>query len=104
MTMKTATLTLCFTILATVLIAKPDKHWPAWRGPNANGSSTEGSYPAKWSETENLIWKAALPGKGCSTPVVWGEHILLTCAAKGNDAVLAFDWNGNKLWQTDVGQ
>ncbi|MGE4551243.1 MAG: PQQ-binding-like beta-propeller repeat protein [Opitutales bacterium] len=101
--MKAIKLILCSTIFAFLAWAQPEKHWPAWRGPNADGSAVAGSYPAKWSESKNLIWKAALPGKGCSTPVVWDEHILLTCPAKGQDAVLAFDWDGNKLWQTEVG-
>ena len=101
--MKATAIILTFSTLVSFIVAKPDKHWPAWRGPHANGSSAGGSYPAKWSETENLIWKAALPGKGCSTPVVWDDSILLTCAAKGQDAVLAFDWNGKKLWQTEIG-
>ena len=101
--MKTTAIILTFSIIVPFLAAKPDKHWPAWRGPNANGSSAGGSYPATWSDTKNVIWKAALPGKGCSTPAVWDESILLTCAAKGQDAVLAFDWNGKKLWQTEVG-
>ena len=72
-------------------MAEPDKHWPAWRGPDALGSTGKGSYPTKLSGAENLIWKVALPGKGCSTPVVWGDHILLTSPEEGNDCVVAFD-------------
>jgi outer membrane protein assembly factor BamB len=51
-----------------------------------------------------LIWKTPLPGKGCSTPVVWGERILLTCPVNGEDAVLGYDWEGEKLWQTTLGK
>jgi outer membrane protein assembly factor BamB len=81
----------------------PDKYWPAWRGADNSGSTVKGSYPAKFSNTENVLWKAELPGKGCSTPIVWGERIVLTCSAQGSDAILAYDWSGGKLWQTKVG-
>ena len=81
----------------------PDKHWPAWRGADNSGSTECGKYAAKFSNTENVAWKAELPGKGCSTPIVWGEKIVLTSGADGQDAVLAYDWNGEKLWQTAVG-
>ena len=100
--MKTKIFLLLFPICG-VLNAAPEKHWPAWRGPDSSGSSEGGSYPTKLSGTENLIWKALLPGKGCSTPVVWGERILLTCPVDGKDAVLGFDWEGEKLWQPTIG-
>lgn len=77
-------------------------NWPHWRGPDANGSAGEGSYPVKWDAT-NVLWKAALPGKGCSTPVVWDRRIFLTAPVHGQDAVLAFDWDGKPLWQTKLG-
>ena len=83
---------------------QPVKYWPAWRGADSSGSTTKGTYPAKFSNTENVLWKAELPGKGCSTPIVWGEKIVLTCAADGQDAVLVYDWLGKKIWQTSVGK
>ena len=46
----------------------------------------------------------ALPGKGCSTPIVWEDHIVLTAPVEGKDALLAFDWNGRKRWQVVLGQ
>ena len=100
--MKTKIFLLLFPVCG-ILNAAPEKHWPAWRGPDSSGSSEGGSYPTKLSGTENLIWKALLPGKGCSTPVVWGERILLTCPVDGKDAVLSYDWGGEKLWQTTIG-
>jgi outer membrane protein assembly factor BamB len=54
-------------------------HWPQWRGPDFNGMA-RGDAPLKWSDTENIKWKAAIPGRGFSTPVVWGEKIFLTTA------------------------
>jgi outer membrane protein assembly factor BamB len=54
-------------------------HWPQWRGPDFNGMA-RGDAPTKWSDSENIKWKAAIPGRGHSTPVVWGEKIFLTTA------------------------
>lgn len=56
----------------------------------------------KWS-AEKVLWKTPLPGKGCSTPVVWNERIYLTAPIEGKDAVLAFDAAGKRLWHTPLG-
>jgi outer membrane protein assembly factor BamB len=77
-------------------------NWSHWRGPNDNGSMSEGVYPVTW-DANTVLWKAQLPGKGCSTPVVWERRILLTAPVNGQDAVLAFDWDGKQLWQTTLG-
>ncbi len=82
--------------------AESDRNWPQWRGPQNNGCATEGNYPVKWDGT-NVLWKASLPGKGCSTPVVWGERIFLTAPVQDQDAALAFDWNGKQIWQMTFG-
>ncbi len=55
-------------------------NWPTWRGPNADGVALNGNPPLRWSETENIKWKIALPGSGDSTPVVWGDKMFLTTA------------------------
>ena len=54
--------------------------WPEFRGPLANGIVSEGRAPTKWSETENVAWKTALPGKGWSSPVVADGQVWLTTA------------------------
>jgi outer membrane protein assembly factor BamB len=55
-------------------------HWPQWRGPLGTGVAPNARPPVEWSETKHLRWKTALPGKGHSTPVVWGERVFLTAA------------------------
>jgi outer membrane protein assembly factor BamB len=62
-----------------------------------------GTYPERWNDTENLLWKTELPGKGCSTPVVWDHTIFVTAPVEGTDALLALDWNGQALWKTTFG-
>ncbi len=64
-------------ICATVSYAG---EWPQWRGPLANGWSADAQPPTKWDEQTNIRWKIALPGRGLSTPVVWGDVIYLTTA------------------------
>ncbi|HBJ84472.1 MAG TPA: quinonprotein alcohol dehydrogenase [Verrucomicrobiales bacterium] len=55
-------------------------HWPEWRGPSAQGQASASGLPETWSETSNVAWKTPLPGRGHSTPVMWGDHIWLTTA------------------------
>lgn len=54
-------------------------HWPQWRGPFSNGMA-RGDAPTAWSDTSNIKWKADIPGRGHSTPVIWGDRIFLTTA------------------------
>ena len=86
----------------SLVAAEGEANWPHWRGPQDNGSTEDGTYPVKW-DSENVRWKALLPGKGCSTPIVWERRIYLTAPANGQDAALAFDWSGKPLWQKAVG-
>jgi outer membrane protein assembly factor BamB len=100
---SSAPLTLAMLLTWTSRLATADEaNWPNWRGPNANGSIASGDYPVKW-DTNSVLWRAALPGKGSSTPIVWKERIYLTAPLDGQDAVLAFDFNGQPLWQTKLG-
>ena len=55
-------------------------NWPEWRGPSAQGQANASGLPETWSETSNVAWKTPLPGRGHSTPVMWGDHIWLTTA------------------------
>ena len=56
------------------------RYWPRWRGPSGQGLVPDGAYTDAWSPTSRVQWKAALPGTGNSSPVVWGEQIFLTTA------------------------
>lgn len=83
------------------------QNWPQWRGPEGNGVAAPGTYPVMFSATNDVVWKAPLPGKGGSTPVVWGDRIVLTCGVgagtNGLDGVLAFNVAGKPLWQVTLG-
>jgi outer membrane protein assembly factor BamB len=64
-------------ILACGLFAGAD--WTRFRGPNAGGTADDKGLPVRWSGTENVAWKTALPGAGASSPVTLGDKIFLTC-------------------------
>jgi outer membrane protein assembly factor BamB len=78
-------------------------NWPRWRGPQDSGSIEQGNYPVKWS-VDSLLWKSPLTGRGCSTPIVWDQHIYVTAPTDGIDSLIAFDWTGKQLWQTRFGK
>lgn len=88
--------------VAISFAAKPDgeRQWPRWRGPHDNGNAVGGTYATSWQDPKHIQWKTKLPGVGFSTPAVWDDHILVTCPVEGHNAVLAYDWKGNRIWQT----
>ena len=55
--------------------------WPQWRGPLANGVAPLANPPVEWSEEKNIRWKTALPGKGHSSPIVFGDRVYVLSAA-----------------------
>ncbi len=57
-----------------------EKYWPQWRGPSATGVALHANPPLQWNETKNIRWKIEVPGKGLSSPIVWGDHVFITTA------------------------
>lgn len=79
--------------------------WPRWRGPHGNGVSASASAPTEWSETKHVIWKAEVPGRGHSSPVVHGQQVILGTALEEQQQqlVVAFDRaTGSENWRTVV--
>jgi outer membrane protein assembly factor BamB len=71
---------------AVVAAADPEpgvSSWPQFRGPGGQGIATETGLPLVWSATENVAWKTPIPGRGHSSPVVWGNRVFLTTAVEG---------------------
>src|SRR5918999_4656356 len=76
------------------------ENWPQWRGPSSNGISGERNLPVKWTTTENIAWKLALPSWSGSTPIIWGDRIFLNVAENGSLHLWAVDRNkGDVLWK-----
>jgi outer membrane protein assembly factor BamB len=80
--------------------------WPQFRGPGSDGVAEGVGVPTVWSETENIAWRADVPGDGWSAPIVVGDRVLLTTAVpvEGSDDYrfevhcYALD-NGDLVWK-----
>ena len=57
------------------------RYWPQWRGPLANGVAPLANPPIEWSEKKNIRWKIELPGRGHSSPIVFGDQVYVMAAA-----------------------
>lgn len=94
-------------LLVTLICGLPvlAGNWPAWRGPDGQGHSSEKDLPVKWSPTDNVKWKVPLPDDGNSTPIVWGDRIVLTQAtANGNKraTICLARADGKQLWKQEI--
>jgi outer membrane protein assembly factor BamB len=79
--------------------------WPWWRGPQRNGIAAKQNPPLKWSETENVLWKSLVPGRGHGSPTVVGDQVFLATAdhEKEVQSVQCYHRQAGKLlWQTEV--
>jgi len=108
-TLRLSVLVLCFAALASgapePITVGPDD-WPWWRGPHRNGEANP-KPPVKWSETENILWKAAVPGRGHGSPIVVGDQVVLATADEKaqTQSVVCYDRaTGKRLWLTEVHQ
>ena len=68
------------------------------------GLAIDGGYVDTWSDKENVLWRARVPGRGHSSPIVWDDRIFLTTAYNdGRAAMLAFQRSdGKQLWEAFV--
>jgi outer membrane protein assembly factor BamB len=78
-------------------------NWTNWRGPAEDGVAAGSGYATEWTAEKNVLWRVALPGPGASTPAVWGERVVVTCAIGDKDAAVCFDRNGRELWRRELG-
>ena len=79
-------------------------NWPQWRGPELKGTSREKGLPVRWSTTENIAWRLALPSWSGSTPIIWGERVFLHIADKDELFLWCVDrQQGMVLWKKRLG-
>lgn len=71
-------LVLAFASLTSSALAE---NWAHWRGPTGNGTAINASPPVEWSTTKNIKWKAELPGRDDSSPIVWENRVFVAAAA-----------------------
>jgi outer membrane protein assembly factor BamB len=99
-------------LLVFALCASHAEDWPQFRGPSGQGYSQEHNVPLEWSESKGVTWKALVPGRGWSSPVVADGKVWLTTAVRGDPGeggralkVLAYDQEtGKELVNTEVFQ
>ena len=74
-------------ISPTVLSAQDslEQNWPQFRGVDSTGVSLNTGLPDRWSATENVEWKADIPGRGWGAPVVWGDNVFLTTVVNSGE-------------------
>ena len=60
-------------------------NWPQFRGVDATGVSSNEGLPDRWSATENVEWKADIPGRGWGSPVVWGDRVFLSTVVNSGE-------------------
>ena len=80
----TRRISLALLAIISLTTAGSAANWPQWRGPDGSGISNEKNLPAKWTPTTNIKWKAAIPGRGHSSPIVWGNRVFVTTAVEGD--------------------
>lgn len=79
--------------------------WKEWRGNNGDGFVGQSGFPIEWSPEKNIIWRTDLPAPGNSSPIVFGDHVFVTCAnVDGTErSLIAFDREtGTQLWEESV--
>jgi len=80
--------------------------WPCWRGFAGDNTAVEPQDPPlHWSSTENVLWKADVPGRGHGSPILWGDRIFLATADDRAQvqSLLCYDRRtGKLLWQTEI--
>jgi outer membrane protein assembly factor BamB len=87
------------TVALTVAAESPSSNWPQWRGPKNDGVSTEKGLPTEWGPEKNVLWKAEMPGRGASTPCIWGERIFLTSIDGDSIVLLCIATDGKEKWK-----
>lgn len=76
----------CLAISAAAQAATPGQEWPQFRGPGALGTADGANLPDHWSTNENVLWKQAIPGRGWSSPIVWGDKIFVTTTVNAGES------------------
>ncbi|MBI3679554.1 MAG: PQQ-binding-like beta-propeller repeat protein [Acidobacteria bacterium] len=92
-----------FWLIALFCLPMLAENWPQWRGPNLDGTSGETNLPVKWTRTDNVSWRLEMPSRTGSTPILWGEHILLNVADGDKLELWCLNRDkGNILWKRPI--
>jgi outer membrane protein assembly factor BamB len=92
-------------VLSLIPVGGHAEEWPGWRGPRGDGTSRETGIPLDWNATNKVLWKVPIPGRGYSSPIVWGDRLFVTtCLEKEQKRVLLCleRTTGKTLWERTV--
>lgn len=81
MTQKCSTVVLlsCSWLLLLGASAAGQENWPRFRGADATGvAADDPRLPDTWDQEKNVQWKAAIPGRGWGSPIVWGDRVFVS--------------------------
>ncbi|MFT5301257.1 MAG: outer membrane protein assembly factor BamB [Mariniblastus sp.] len=108
--MPQLTIQRCVLLFSLLLVPSQlfaQSEWSRWRGPEGDGTASTLQAPVSWSDSENVIWKSKISGRGHASPIVLGGQIFLATAnsqAKTHSVVCLKASNGKQVWETDVHQ
>jgi len=77
---KRLILAACACAALTIVPRAAGPSWPQFRGPGGTGVADDASLPERWSATDNVAWAVEIPGRGWSSPIVWGDRVFVTSA------------------------
>lgn len=82
---------LCLFLLGFSAKTAVAQDWPSFRGPNASGVAEGTKPPITWDveKSQNVLWKASIPGLSHASPIVWGNQIFVLTAVS-SDAKAGF--------------
>jgi len=89
----------------TTASASRAEDWPCFRGPSGQGLSQEKGVPTQWSATSNIKWRTPIPGEGWSSPILFGDAVLMTTATDGGKSLHLVRLNrvdGSVTWDKEV--
>jgi outer membrane protein assembly factor BamB len=88
--------------ICCLLVNAVNADWPQWRGARLDGVSDETNLPTKWSKTENVAWRLAMPGAAGSTPVITGDRIFVTSVSGSDLLLICVGTDGKEQWRRTV--
>jgi len=93
--------------LSTTTVPAATDDWREFRGPTGQGHAPNTNPPVQWSETENIVWKSGVPGRGWSSPVIADGRLWVTTSVEDSEGsslrILAYDTEtGDQLTNSEV--
>ena len=64
-------------ICLSVSTGAAQDNWPQFRGETAGVVADNPALPVSWGPDENVAWRIDMPGRGWSSPIVWGDHVFV---------------------------